>query len=434
MNSFSVPETIREKLHSVIREMSASPHLFVRKPEKHFTRRRKLPLEQLLSLLLRFGSGSLSRELLDFFQDAPDTVSAPALVQQRDKLLPEAMEHLFRKFTGTLPSCGTLEGYRLLAVDGSDVKIPPNPADADSYHQGTSGQRGYNLLHLNALYDLESHLYQDALVQKYRKKHEAQAMIAMAERQSFRAIVLADRNYESYNLMAHLEKQSWYYLIRAKEGKKGTASALRLPETPKIDLSFTLLLTRKLTARMRAESDQYRIIPATNTFDFLEPGSDGVYPLSFRLVRFPLPDGSSETLLTNLPRERFPLAALKQLYTRRWGIETSFRKLKYTVGLLHFHGKKTDFVMQELYARLTMYNYAEAIVSAEAREKQSKQHAYQINFTTAFHICKAFLRDAISPGTLAKLLQRYLLPIRPGRSYPRRLHTNTGITFWYRAA
>lgn len=48
---------------------------------------------------------------------------------------------------------------------------------------------------------------------------------------------------------------------------------------------------------MRAESDQYRIIPATNTFDFLEPGSDGVYPLSFRLVRFPLPDGSSETLL-----------------------------------------------------------------------------------------------------------------------------------------
>ncbi len=90
--------------------------------------------------------------------------------------------------------------------------------------------------------------------------------------------------------------------------------------------------------------------------------------------------------------------------------------------------------MQELYARLTMYNYAEAIVSAEAREKQSKQHAYQINFTTAFHICKAFLRDAISPGTLTKLLQRYLLPIRPGRSYPRRLHTNTGITFWYRAA
>lgn len=434
MNTFPAPETIRGNLHSVIREMSASPHLFVRKPEKHFTRRRKLSLERLLSLLLRFGSGSLSRELLDFFQNDPDTVSASALVQQRDKLLPEAMEHLFRKFTDTLPSHGMLAGYRLLAVDGSDVKIPPNPADVDSYHQGTPAQRGYNLLHLNALYDLNSHLYLDALVQKDRKKHEAQALVTMAERQSFRAIVLADRNYESYNLMAHLEKQNWRYLIRAKEGKKGTASALHLPETPEIDLSFTLLLTRKLTARRRAESDQYRIIPATNTFDFLEPGSDRVYPLSFRLVRFPLPNGESETLLTNLPREQFSLDALKCLYTRRWGIETSFRKLKYTAGLLHFHGKKPDFVMQELYARLTMYNYAEAIVSAETREKQSKKHIYQINFTTAFHICKDFLRGAISPGTLSKLLQRYLLPIRPDRAHPRRLHSNTGITFWYRVA
>lgn len=434
MNTPFTPERIRKNLHSVIREMAASPHAFAQRPEQHFTRRRKLPLEQLLLLLLRFGSGSLSRELLDFFLHAPDTVSASALVQQRNKLIPEAMAHLFRQFTDTLPSQGVFAGYRLLAADGSDVKIPPNPKDADSYHQGTSGQRGYNLLHLNALYDLENHLYLDALVQKDRKKHEIQALIAMAERQSFRAIVLADRNYESYNLMAHLEKKSWRYLIRAKEGKKGAISALHLPETPETDLPVTLLLTRKLTAQRRAESDRYRVIPAANAFDFLEPDSDGVYPLSFRLIRFSLPDGSSETLLTDLPREQFPLAALKQLYARRWGIETSFRKLKYTVGLLHFHGRKTDFVMQELYARLTMYNYAQAIIATEVQEKGSKKYVYQVNFTTAFHICRDFLRGAVSPRTLSALLRRHLLPVRPGRSFLRRLHTNTGITFWYRTA
>lgn len=432
MNTTFTPERIRKSLHAVIREMAASPRAFARRPEQHFTRRRKLPLEQLLLLLLRFGSGSLSRELLDFFRHAPDTVSASALVQQRNKLIPDAMAHLFRQFTDTLPCRGAFAGYRLLAVDGSDVKIPPNPKDADSYHQGTSGQRGYNLLHLNALYDLENHLYLDALVQKDRKKHEIQALIAMAERQSFQAIVLADRNYESYNLMAHLEKKSWHYLIRAKEGKKGAVSALHLPETSEVDLPVTLLLTRKLTAQRRAESGRYRVIPAANTFDFLEPGSDGVYPLSFRLVRFPLPDGSSETLLTNLPRDQVPLAALKQLYARRWGIETSFRKLKYTVGLLHFHGRKTDFVMQELYARLTMYNYVQAIIAAEVQEQGSKKYVYQVNSTTAFHICRDFLRGAVSPGTLSTLLRRHLLPVRPGRSFPRRLHTNTGITFWYR--
>lgn len=54
MNSFSVPETIREKLHSVIREMSASPHLFVRKPEKHF-----YPAEETASGAATFPFASL---------------------------------------------------------------------------------------------------------------------------------------------------------------------------------------------------------------------------------------------------------------------------------------------------------------------------------------------------------------------------------------
>ena len=32
----------------------------------------------------------------------------------------------------------------------------------------------------------------------------------------------------------------------------------------------------------------------------------------------------------------------------RWGIETSFRNLKHTLGLLHLHAKKVEFVLQEI--------------------------------------------------------------------------------------
>ena len=50
------------------------------------------------------------------------------------------------------------DGYRLLAVDGSDIRTPINPNDPDSYYeQGDS--KPYNLYHLNALYDLLSHTY-----------------------------------------------------------------------------------------------------------------------------------------------------------------------------------------------------------------------------------------------------------------------------------
>lgn len=64
------------------------------------------------------------------------------------------------------------------------------------------------------------------------------------------------------------------------------------------------------------------------------------YKLPFRIVRFKITDTTYETVVTNLGSIQFPVTELKKLYAMRWGIETSFRKLKYTVGLLHFHSKR----------------------------------------------------------------------------------------------
>ena len=51
---------------------------------------------------------------------------------------------------------------------------------------------------------------------------------------------------------------------------------------------------------------------------------------------------------TNLDSETFPIGKIKELYRLRWGIETSFREFKYTIGLSCLHGKKTDFLLQEV--------------------------------------------------------------------------------------
>ncbi|WP_419891800.1 hypothetical protein [Paenibacillus xylanexedens] len=56
------------------------------------------------------------------------------------------------------------------------------------------------------------------------------------------------------------------------------------------------------------------------------------YPISFRVVRFVLPNGVYETVITNLSDADFPPDELRSTYNMRWGIETSFRALKYTVG------------------------------------------------------------------------------------------------------
>lgn len=53
---------------------------------------------------------------------------------------------------------------RLLAVDVSDLRLPANKLDTDSYIRNDEKTKGYNLLHLDAMYDLMQHIYVDASV------------------------------------------------------------------------------------------------------------------------------------------------------------------------------------------------------------------------------------------------------------------------------
>ncbi|WP_243862391.1 transposase [Dorea formicigenerans] len=43
------------------------------------------------------------------------------------------------------------------------------------------------------------------------------------------------------------------------------------------------------------------------------------------------------------------------MYNARWNIESSFRKLKYAIGLRYFHAYKPEYVKQEIWARLVAY-------------------------------------------------------------------------------
>ena len=72
------------------------------------------------------------------------------------------------------------------------------------------------------------------------------------------------------------------------------------------------------------------------------------------------------------------------MYHLRWGIETSFRELKYAVGLINFHAKKVDYIKQEIFARLTMYNYCEAIITQFLIKQTRNKKVYQVNFTLPF--------------------------------------------------
>lgn len=400
----------------------------------------------ILSLLTMEGA-TLTNELLRQFGCSTTTATSSAFVQQRKKILPAALENLFQEFASQTARSDNYRGYKLLAIDGSDIQIATNPRDKASFFQTKEGVKPYNLLHLNALYNLLSHTYEDAIVYKAKEAGENKALIEMVDRSDFttRTIVTADRGYESYNNMAHIQEKGWFYLIRVKDFgkyKTGILHGLDLPDTEEFDEYIDLNLTRKQTNEMKnllQQKNTYRWISHKCTFDYLPSKSKKsdpavLYHLPFRIVRFPISDNSYEVVVTNLDAVEFPSDELKKLYGMRWGIETSFRDLKYTVGMLDFHSKKVMCIHQEIYAHLIMYNFAEMITSHIVIEKKQRKYTYKANFSIAAHMCRLFYRGKATSPNLETIIARHIIPVRNDRHRKRNLTIKVFHGFLYRVA
>ena len=431
-------EKIKTTLYDLIHEMSAHYYLYVSDPKRNFSRERKLSFEKVLAILVSMGGGSLRNELIDYFHCSADMASAPAFAQRRAQLLPEALEYLFHQFTETTAQERLYKGYRLLAADGSDLQIFANPKDTDSYYPGTNGQKHYSMLHINAVYDLLNRTYQDILIQKGRKMNENIALVQMTDRSSIpNAILIADRNYEAYNGIAHLEKKGWKYLIRIRD-TAGMIQPFHFKPDCELDVWNTITLTRKQTNAFKqmkaAASSRYRCLPNSSPFDYIDLHENKFYDMNIRFVRFQITADTYETVITNLPADEFPPSEIKHLYNLRWGIETSFRALKYTIGLKQPTSKKAEHISQEIFARCLMYNFCELVTSHVATHYQSEKYVYQTNFSAAVHICRLFLRGSVAPPDAETNISRNLVPVRPNRKAPRILNRPRFNGFLYKVA
>lgn len=440
-------QEVKDLLIGIINKQKQDLTGLVCNPNVDFSRNRKIPYENMILSLLTMEGTTLTNELLRQFGCSATTATSSAFVQQRKKILPIALESLFHDFAAQTFREDNYNGYKLLAVDGSDIQIPTNLNDEHSLFITKEGVKPYNLLHLNALYNLLTHTYEDAIVFKRKEAFENKALTEMVDRSTIKGkvIVIMDRGYEAYNNMAHIQEKGWFYLIRVKDfgqHKTGILHGLDLPDTAEFDEYIDLNLTRKQTNEMKKlfqKKNEYRKIAHNKTFDYLPSKSKKsdatvLYHLPFRIVRFPISDNSYEVVVTNLDATEFPPDSLKKLYGMRWGIETSFRDLKYTIGLLHFHSKKVEYILQEIFASLIMYNFSELITSHVVIEKGSRKYEYKINFSVAVHICRDFLLSINNPPDVELLIARYVLPIRPGRSRPREMKVKQAISFMYRIA
>ena len=428
---------VTNSLTKLISEISENPSLFVKKPKTDFTRNRKINFKKFIGITMNSGGGTMSKELLDYFDFDVNTPSVSAYTQQRSKVLPEAFEFLFNSFTQeNMSSTNNYNGYRLIACDGSNLTIATNPNDAQTAYKSNQFGTITNHLHLNAFYDVLNRIYLDAVLQTASEYQEYRACINMMERSSLnKAILIADRGYENYNVMAHAINKGWKFVIRIKDkNSNGIASGLNLPKTDIFDIDVSMTFTRQQTKMTKMAG--YKFMPTNQTFDYLPLKSKDTYTMSFRITRFSIADDSYEMLVTNLDRSEFSTNDLKEIYHLRWGIETSFRELKYSIGLTSFHARKVEYIKQEVFARLLLYNYCELITTHVVQQMQNKDKTKQVNFTIAIYICREYLRQKrnLSPPDVIKLIEKHILPVRPGRKDPRKVKPQASVSFLYRVA
>ena len=420
-------------------------------PDVDFQRNRKLSPQKLISFLVSQGSSSTRVEMLDFW--GMDTFSMPtssALNQQRQKLKSDALEAVFRLFNSSvatlLPTTLCNCKYRFLAADGSTCTYFSTPSFSPEEYYCSPGNsiRGVYSMHLNAFYDLTTHTYTDALIQPVHRKNEFGAFCDMVDRHEIlegrKNVYIGDRGYCSYNNMAHVLEQGQFFLFRTKDiHSKGLVGNFNFPEEESFDIDVRVTLVRSHSRKVQVADGTYkRFVDQAATFDYIAYGSYDTYELAFRIIRFPLGESSYECVVTNLPRDEFASKQIKTLYYARWGIESSFRKLKYTIGLSNFHSYKPQYIEQEIWAKLLAYNITEAMVNCTVLETNNTKHEYKVNFTMAAHICRVFLRLTTEKDQydVMSLLQRELIPIRSDRKYPRlqTAHFRKPRYFIYRAA
>ena len=401
-----------------------------------FQRHTKLPLYDMLRLLIGAEGGALAR----IAHQAGIEVT-PAAISQRRAQIPSVVFHdIFERFNVLSEDSETYCGYRVLAVDVTSVNMPRNPA-SPCFVCNAGAPEGYCQIHLTPLYDVLNRTYYDAVLQPEPQKDEIGALVEMLRNNDFLSptLIIADRGYESYNLLAHLiEQENVDFMIRVKQNHSAMREIAKLPFC-ELDCSIGFTITTTQTNEDKKNRYIFVQVPKKSKessktrrarWDFPTP-----YPMRLRIVRFQLPTGEFETIATSLPQE-FTIEDIKYLYHLRWGIETSFRDLKYTIGLVNLHGKRDDFVEQEIFAAMTAFNYASRIVrEVVIRQPTKGVYAYKVNFKSAVMFVRELIRNPrMNVETVAANIAKNLIPIREGRQDERKLKLKGFVGFTYRVS
>jgi hypothetical protein len=387
--------------------------LFVEQAKKKpnfFTRIRKLALVTLIFFMLNLVKKNIKVELDNFFEfiiGRDIKVSQQAFSKARQNIRWEVFRTLSGKIVEYNYEHGynTWNGYRVSAIDGSKIQLPTDKKLREIF--GTVGRNNTApTAQASNLYDVLNGIIIDASIapvsidERTLAKQHLAFLINMPSHT--KELVLFDRGYPSFELFKYCESIDITFLMRLK-----TKFNVQIDELPLGSHLFTL--------------------------------AQGEEKIKLRIVKLVLPSGEVETLVTNLFDHDLTEPDFKELYFKRWPIETHYGSLKQKLQLENFSSRTEEGIYQDFFISIYFYNII-AIASMEvqpvideARVHKTNKYKYKVNFNYTVGVFKnrfiraLLLEDRIkSNRIIAKILQRLLdllTPDKLGRSFGRKIQS-----------
>ncbi|MFP3041616.1 IS4 family transposase [Treponema primitia] len=398
--------------------------------ESSWTRKRDMPLGDMLACILGRKALSATMEIRQYFQMADkveQTVSKQDYLKQRRKLNPEVFKVLNREYLRDYYETDEAKlwnGYLVLAVDGSRVEIPNSEENRKTYGE-SENQYGKAVARANfsGLYDVYNRFFLDIGIHHFTssEKEEGKEHIkAIRQIVGNRPVLLIfDRNYVSLEFINYLEKAGVNYLIRLhKRNYKAEVDGMGSRDEW-VELQHTKNRLRNLKEEALKRAAELELQGSTRA----------------RIVKARFGFDEDGALITNLPKS-IGAEAIRRLYRKRWEIEKKYHTLKNKMKFESVTGKASIYVEQDFWAQALVFNMTHDLITIAERKavkrakKKGLRYEVRINENIAIGLFKEqcirlileednVKKDVMFRGLMADM-EKNIVPVRESKSAHRK--------------
>jgi len=398
---------------------SESTKMYYRMSSIDFTRNRKLPFESLVLCMLKLLRRSLALELDNFFNSLGSKVkqiTPSAFVQSRKKLNPDLFYDLNglivkEYYTDNDEGLKLYKGLRLLSVDGSTIGLPLNRELKKSFGVFNNQHKNDDVVigRVSVLYDVLNNIVLDGLLRPFSQGEVSLSREHLKHTHKGDLIIM-DRAYPSFHTAYLMRQIKVDFLFRCKHSFSNITQAFL--DSGKLQQTLEIAPTQN-----RSFKDQ----PYTKDSR-----------LTVRLLRITLDSGEVEILMTSLLNNKeYLYRDFKELYFKRWKVETFYDRFKNIIGVECFSGTSNQFIQQEFNCALYMSNM-QSILTQDAQSQvdinnEKRKYRYKVNSSLSLgfirdRLIKIYTTDEESENTLSQLKELFIvhtIPIRDGRKNKR---------------